>query len=74
MTRSKRDLSQDLMPGKFCSSYSVLQSYCYALFRFGKVTWSKFSEDVYKEKFNIKELTELLFEKDRKHMTIFNTE
>ena len=59
------------MPGKFCSSYYKV---IVMLFRFGKVTWSKFSEDVYEEKFNIKELTELLFEKDRKHMTIFNTE
>jgi hypothetical protein len=42
--------------------------------RFGKVTWSKFPENVYSNKYNIQDLAKLLFAKDSKHINIFNTD
>ena len=46
----------------------------YTVNRFGKVTWSKFPEEIYHKKYSIQDLAEILFEKDIKHLNIFNTE
>jgi hypothetical protein len=42
--------------------------------RFGKVTWSKFPEEVYTRRMSIQELGDLLFVEHSKHTNIFNTD
>jgi hypothetical protein len=42
--------------------------------RFGKVTWSKFPEEVYRRRMSIQELGDLLFVEQSKHINIFNTD